>query len=96
MKTKHVDVLIAGAGLSGLSVARFLKNERPDISLMVLEKSERPGGAILSHRKRVTWQSGGHMGFWIIVRKVKPFLPWPVWMTKWKRLLLVSFPVLFV
>jgi len=63
MKTKHVDVLIAGAGLSGLSVARFLKNERPDISLMVLEKSERPGGAILSHSEEGYLAEWGAHGF---------------------------------
>lgn len=49
MNKKRVDVLIVGAGLSGLSVANFLKNDRPDLSMCVLEKSERPGGAILSH-----------------------------------------------
>jgi oxygen-dependent protoporphyrinogen oxidase len=63
MKTKHVDVLIAGAGLSGLSVAHFLKNERPDISLMVLEKSERPGGAILSHSEEGYLAEWGAHGF---------------------------------
>jgi oxygen-dependent protoporphyrinogen oxidase len=63
MKTKHVDVLIAGAGLSGLSVARFLKAERPDISLVVLEKSERPGGAILSHSEEGYLAEWGAHGF---------------------------------
>lgn len=63
MKTNTVDVLIVGAGLSGLSVARFLKNERPDISLMVLEKSERPGGAILSHSEEGYLAEWGAHGF---------------------------------
>ena len=63
MKTKHVDVLIAGAGLSGLSVARFLKAERSDISLIVLEKSERPGGAILSHSEEGYLAEWGAHGF---------------------------------
>lgn len=63
MKTKHVDVLIAGAGLSGLSIARFLKAERPDISLVVLEKSERPGGAILSHSEEGYLAEWGAHGF---------------------------------
>ena len=63
MKTQHVDVLIAGAGLSGLSVARFLKSERPDISLLVLEKSERPGGAILSHSEEGYLAEWGAHGF---------------------------------
>ncbi|GAB4335398.1 MAG: protoporphyrinogen oxidase [Desulfobulbaceae bacterium] len=63
MKTRQTDILIAGAGLSGLSVARFLKKERPDISLMVLEKSERPGGAILSHSEEGYLAEWGAHGF---------------------------------
>ncbi|MCL7489159.1 MAG: protoporphyrinogen oxidase [Desulfobulbaceae bacterium] len=63
MKTKNVDVLIVGAGLSGLSVARFLKDERSDISLAVLEKSERPGGAILSHSEEGYLAEWGAHGF---------------------------------
>ncbi len=63
MKTRHVDVLIAGAGLSGLSVARFLKAGRPDISITVLEKSERPGGAILSHSEEGYLAEWGAHGF---------------------------------
>lgn len=63
MKTKQVDVLIAGAGLSGLSVARFLKDQHPDISLVVLEKSERPGGAILSHSEEGYLAEWGAHGF---------------------------------
>ncbi len=63
MKTKCVDVLIAGAGLSGLSVARFLKAEDPNISLVVLEKSERPGGAILSHSEEGYLAEWGAHGF---------------------------------
>ncbi len=43
------DVLIIGAGLSGLGVASFLKDKRPDIRFLVLEKEDRPGGAIASH-----------------------------------------------
>ncbi len=63
MKKKYVDVLIVGAGLSGLSVANFLKNERPDLSLHVLEKSERPGGAILSHSEEGYLAEWGAHGF---------------------------------
>lgn len=63
MKTKNVDVLIAGAGLSGLSVASFLKAENPDSSLVVLEKSERPGGAILSHSEEGYLAEWGAHGF---------------------------------
>ena len=61
--TKSVDVLIIGAGLSGLSVANFLKHDRPDLSLLVLEKSERPGGAILSRSEEGYLAECGAHGF---------------------------------
>lgn len=63
MESKQVDVLIVGAGLSGLSVARFLLNDRPDLSLMVLEKSERSGGAIFSHSEEGYLAEWGAHGF---------------------------------
>ncbi len=44
---KH-DVIIVGAGLSGLSVAHFLHKIRPELKVLLLEKSGRPGGAIRS------------------------------------------------
>jgi len=63
MKAKKVDVLIAGAGLSGLSVAQFLRIERPELSVLVLEKGERPGGAILSHSEEGYLAEWGAHGF---------------------------------
>ena len=63
MQSKQVDVLIVGAGLSGLSVARFLQSDRPDLSLMVLEKSDRPGGAIFSHGEEGYLAEWGAHGF---------------------------------
>lgn len=63
MNTKQVDVLIVGAGLSGLSAANFLKKERPELSSLVLEKSERPGGAILSHSEEGYLAEWGAHGF---------------------------------
>lgn len=63
MQSKQVDVLIVGGGLSGLSVARFLQHDRPDLSLLVLEKSERTGGAILSHGEEGYLAEWGAHGF---------------------------------
>lgn len=63
MNTKNVDAVIVGAGLSGLSVARFLKNARPEISLAILEKSDRPGGAIRSHSEEGYLAEWGAHGF---------------------------------
>ena len=39
------DVLIVGAGLSGLCVAHFLAKINPGLDLVVLEKEARPGGS---------------------------------------------------
>jgi len=59
---KH-DVIIVGAGLSGLSVAHFLKKARPDIDLLLIEKSPRPGGAIRSHEEEGFLAEWGPHGF---------------------------------
>ena len=44
------DVLIVGAGISGLSTAWFLKQRAPDLRVRVLEASPRAGGKIVTHR----------------------------------------------
>ena len=41
---EHVDVLIVGAGISGIDVACRLKMECPGTSWLVLEARERIGG----------------------------------------------------
>ncbi|MEN8141653.1 MAG: protoporphyrinogen oxidase [Thermodesulfobacteriota bacterium] len=43
------DIIIIGAGISGLATAFFLRQERPDLELAILEAGQRPGGAIASH-----------------------------------------------
>ncbi len=63
MASPSYDVLIIGAGLSGLSVARFLRDKRPEISLLVLEKSNLPGGAIRSHSEEGYLAEMGAHGF---------------------------------
>jgi len=45
---EKADVIIAGAGLSGLAVAQFLNQKRPDLKLLLLEKAGRAGGSIRS------------------------------------------------
>jgi oxygen-dependent protoporphyrinogen oxidase len=57
------DVLIIGAGLSGLAAATFLKHKQPDISLLVIEKEEQPGGAVRSHLEEGYLAEGGPHGF---------------------------------
>ncbi len=63
MTKPSADVLIIGAGLSGLAVATFLKHKQPDISLLVLEQDDHPGGAIHSHLEEGYLAEGGAHGF---------------------------------
>ncbi len=63
MSSPNYDVLIIGAGLSGLSVARFLRDKRPQLRLLVLEKNNRPGGAIRSHSEEGYLAETGAHGF---------------------------------
>lgn len=42
--TEHVDVLIVGAGLSGIGVARYLETDRPGTSYVILESRTVTGG----------------------------------------------------
>jgi len=42
--TEHVDVIIVGAGISGVSAAHHIKEGSPDRSFAILESRERMGG----------------------------------------------------
>ncbi len=58
MKPSSYDVCIVGAGLSGLSTAAFLHQQQPELQLLVLEKSQQPGGAI------ATFNESGYRAEW--------------------------------
>jgi cation diffusion facilitator CzcD-associated flavoprotein CzcO len=45
----HVDVLIVGAGISGVGAAWHLKHQRPEKSFVVLEAKETFGGTWVTH-----------------------------------------------
>ncbi len=45
-----LDVLIVGAGISGIAAARYLRNDRPDDSFAILEEQESYGGTWLTHK----------------------------------------------
>ena len=49
-KTEHFDVLIVGAGISGVGGAYHLKDQCPDLSYVVLEGLESFGGTWYMHR----------------------------------------------
>ena len=49
-KSEHFDVLIVGAGISGVGGAYHLSTQCPDQSFVVLEALENFGGTWLMHR----------------------------------------------
>ena len=49
-KAEHVDVLIVGAGISGIGAAYHLQDQCPDKSFAVLEAYESFGGTWHMHR----------------------------------------------
>lgn len=63
MKTATTDILIIGAGLSGLSTAHFLKKQNPQLDIQLLERSSRAGGAIQSLNKEGFLAEWGPHGF---------------------------------
>ncbi len=58
-----MDTLIIGAGLSGLTVAHKLQKFCPGHQFLVLEKSEKVGGAIWSHAEAGFLAENGPHGF---------------------------------
>jgi cation diffusion facilitator CzcD-associated flavoprotein CzcO len=48
--TKHFDVLIVGAGISGIGAAYHLRDQMPGASFTVLENQESFGGTWLTHK----------------------------------------------
>src|SRR5262245_19088378 len=49
-KTEHFDVLIAGAGISGIGGAYHLAKQCPDKTFVVLDMQESYGGTWWTHR----------------------------------------------
>ncbi len=57
------DVMIIGAGLSGLSAAHFIAGKNPHLKVVLLEAEERPGGAIRSYSRDGYLAEWGPHGF---------------------------------
>jgi len=61
--TPHHDVIIIGAGLSGLATAHFLRKANPGLDLLILEQGKRPGGAVRSCHDQGYLAEWGPHGF---------------------------------
>ncbi|OVE80998.1 protoporphyrinogen oxidase [bacterium K02(2017)] len=61
--SKPHDILIIGAGISGLSTAHFLKKQNPDLDICILDKSDSPGGAVKTHSDNGYQAEWGPHGF---------------------------------
>ena len=58
MEIIKTEILILGGGLSGLAVDHFIKKINPDAQTLILEKTDRLGGAIQS------FSGSGYQGEW--------------------------------
>ena len=57
------EIIIVGAGLSGLSVAHFLGRSAEGLDLLILEQDDRPGGAVRSFQEQGYLAEWGPHGF---------------------------------
>ncbi|MCF6290476.1 MAG: protoporphyrinogen oxidase [Desulfobacterales bacterium] len=57
------DLIIIGSGLSGLALAHFFQKQRPRAKVLLLEKADRPGGAIRSFSRDGYLAEWGPHGF---------------------------------
>ncbi len=57
------DVIIVGAGISGLSAAHFLAEQKPGLKVAIVDKSDRAGGVIKTYREKGYQAEWGPHGF---------------------------------
>ena len=59
----NFDVIIVGAGISGLSAAHFLTKQKPGIKIAIVDKAERAGGVVKTFREEGYQAEWGPHGF---------------------------------
>ena len=59
----EVNIIIVGAGLSGLSAAEYLSKNNPNVTVIVLEAMDRVGGRTCSIQHKGAWLDLG--AIWI-------------------------------
>ena len=59
----NFDVIIVGAGISGLSAAHFLAEQKPGLKIAIVDKSDRAGGLIRTFRDEGYQAEWGPHGF---------------------------------
>ena len=82
---EHVDVLIVGAGLSGVGGAYHLTRQCPGMRVLVLEAQDSFGGTWLTHK----YPASGPPAIYIYAYRFKPSTArrsrrgrtWPTWAT---------------
>lgn len=57
------EIIIVGAGLSGLSAAHFLRESAPELDILILEQEGRPGGAVRTFKEQGYLAEWGPHGF---------------------------------
>ncbi len=61
MHTQQYDLVIIGAGLTGLTLAHYLRNS--GMNVLILEKKDRPGGVIHTRQEKgFTYEEGPNTG----------------------------------
>lgn len=60
---ENLDVIIIGAGISGLAAAVFIQRQRPDLRVRMVDGADRVGGAIASHHCQGYLIESGPHGF---------------------------------